>query len=137
MWVVVLAPRKVGVLIGMLVPGVTLLALGEVAAPRIMDARMTGLLALGEVTAVVLLEGVARFFLTGGEAVVLVVVVMLVMLAMLAMLAVVVVVVVVVMLAMLVVVTVIMTVLVVGMFAHARVSQRLVSVHCGPPVKRW
>src|SRR3990170_3452503 len=61
--VVVLASREVAaMLVGMLVRRI-LLALGEVASPRLMDALVAGLLALGEVAEVLLLEGVALVLL--------------------------------------------------------------------------
>jgi hypothetical protein len=110
-WVAVLSPREVAVeLLGVLV-GIPLLPFGEVAAQRIVDGRVAGLLTLGEVAAVLFLEGIALFLLAGGKAAVLVVIAIVVVIAM------------------------VVVVVVVGMFAHARVSQRYVWAHCGPRVK--
>ena len=116
--VVILAPREVGVILGVLVPGVGFLALREVTAPLIVDARMTGLLTLGEVAAMVFLGGVPRLFLALGEGGVLVVVAVIGVLLIMA-------------------VRVVVTVIVVGMIAHARVLPAINCLrHCGPPVKR-
>ncbi len=109
--VVILAPGKVGVILGVLVPGFGFLALCEVTAPLIVDTGMAGLLTLGEVAAMVLLGGVPRLFLALGEGGVLV------MVAVVSMSMIVVV-------RMVVVVRVVVTAIVVGMIAHARVSQR-------------
>ena len=104
----VLASREVAaMLVGMLVRRI-LLALGEVASPRLMDALVAGLLALGEVAKVLLLEGVALVLLAGREGSVLGVVSMIVVLA-----------------DVVVVVVVVGTVIVVGSFAHARLSQAM------------
>jgi hypothetical protein len=104
----VLAPREVGLmLVGMLVPRLTFLALREVAAPLIVDARVAALLALREVAAMVLLEGVSFLLLALRKASVLIM--LSVIVSVLSM-----------------VVTVVVTVIVVGMIAHARVSQRYV-----------
>jgi len=95
------------VLLGVLVRGF-LLSLGEVASPRVVDGSMAGLLALGEVAAVLLLDGLALGFLARREAAVLGVVAVVVVLAVVV-----------------VMVMVMMTVIVVGSFAHARVSQAM------------
>lgn len=55
-------------LIGVLVAGLELLALGEVAAASVVDARVAPLLALGEIATVLLLGGIALLLLTGREA---------------------------------------------------------------------
>ncbi|MCA1569852.1 MAG: hypothetical protein LC798_05920 [Chloroflexi bacterium] len=86
----------------MLVAGVTLLALGEVASPPIVDARVARLLALREVTAMILLASVAVLFLAFREGAALVVITMVVIGA----------------------VRLIVMVIVVGLLAHARVSQQ-------------
>ena len=99
------------VLLGVLVRGI-LLSLGEVASPRVVDGSMAGLLALGEVTAVLLLDGLSLGFLARREAAVLGVVAVVVVLAMI-------------MVVVMVMVMVMMTVIVVGSFAHARVSQAM------------
>ena len=97
------------VLLGVLVRGI-LLSLGEVASPRVVDGSMAGLLALGEVTAVLLLDGLSLGFLARREAAVLGVVAVVVVLAVIMVV---------------VMVMVMMTVIVVGSFAHARVSQAM------------
>ena len=116
--VVILAPREVGIILSVLVPGVRFLALREVTATLIVHARMAGLLTLGEVAAMVLLRGVARLFLAFGEGGVLVVVAVIGVLVIMAG-------------------RVVVTVIVVGMIAHARVLPAIDCLrHCGPPVKR-
>jgi hypothetical protein len=98
--------------------GALLLALGEVAA-GVLDVEVAALLALGEVTAMMGVGSLLVGLLAGREAAVLVVAVLVV--------------------AVLVVAVVIMvmtvTAIVVGMLAHARVSQRWMDRHCGPVVK--
>ncbi|MFN2419162.1 MAG: hypothetical protein ABR593_09595, partial [Candidatus Limnocylindria bacterium] len=98
----------------MLVAGVTLLALGEVASPPIVDARVARLLALREVTAMILLASVAVLFLAFREGAALVVITMVVIGA----------------------VRLIVMVIVVGLLAHARSPSKVCASHCGPPVKR-
>jgi hypothetical protein len=106
--IVVLAPREVGMLVGVVVPWLALLSLGEVTTPRLMDARVTSLLALREVAAMLLLGRLGRLLLARGEATVVVVVGVIVMIAVLV-----------------VAVLMVMTMIVVGMLAHVPwVSQR-------------
>jgi len=112
----VLTPRKIGAVVRVLVAGLILLALGEVTFARVVHAAVSALLTLGEVTTVVLLERLPLYLLTGCEPGVPV------------MTGVIVVVVVVRMI-------VTMTGIVVGMFAHARTSQRFVEDHSGAAVK--
>ena len=106
--IVVLAPREVGLLVGVLVPALALLPLGEVSTARLVDARVTRLLALGEVATVLLLRRVGRLLLARREATVLVVVGVIVVIAVVV-----------------VTVLVVVTGIVVGMLAHVPwVSQR-------------
>jgi hypothetical protein len=95
-------------LVGVVVPWLALLSLGEVTTPRLMDARVTSLLALREVAAMLLLGRLGRLLLARGEATVVVVVGVIVMIAVLV-----------------VAVLMVMTMIVVGMLAHVPwVSQR-------------
>ena len=100
--IVVLAPREIGLLVGVLVVGLALQPLGEVASARLVDARVAGLLALGEVSAMLLLGGLAGLLLARGEVTKVVVVIGVIMVIALVVVAVVVVV----------------TGIVVGMLAH-------------------
>ena len=106
----ILAPRKVGAVVRVLVAGLVLLALREVASACVVHAVVAGLLTLGEVTTVVLLQGLPLYLLTGREPAVLIVSVMVVL-------------VVAGVFVVVVRVIVTMTDIVVGMLAHARVSQ--------------
>ena len=107
--IVVLAPCEVGILVGVVMPGLGLLPLGEVSTAWLMHARVTGLLALREVAAMLLLGRLGGLLLARGEAAMVVVVAgMIVMIAV-----------------PVVAVLVVVTVIVVGMLAHVPwVSQR-------------
>lgn len=109
----VLAPRKVRAVVRVLVAGLVLLALRIVASAFVVNAAVAGLLTLGEVTPVVLLERLSPCLLASCEPAVLVV-------------AVVVVLIVAGVFVVMVRVIVTMTGIVVGLLAHARVSQRFV-----------
>ncbi len=121
-----LPPGEVGLLLGMLVPSLGLLALGEVAASLIVHTRVAGLLPFGEVAAMLLLERLALFLLAFREAtgvlgpfLALILIVRMIGIVIMAVIG-----------------GMDVRWIVVGMLAHVLwVSQRIVWLHCGTVVK--